>query len=45
MIEKKSKIGFGGGCHWCTEAFFQALLGVEKVEQGWIASHEEQETF
>lgn len=33
-----NKIGFGGGCHWCTEAVFQALTGVEKVEQGFIAA-------
>lgn len=33
-----SRIGFGGGCHWCTEAVFQALLGVSRVEQGFIAS-------
>ncbi|PZX54064.1 peptide-methionine (S)-S-oxide reductase [Algoriphagus chordae] len=32
------KIGLGGGCHWCTEAIFQALGGVSKVDQGWIAS-------
>jgi len=33
-----TKIGFGGSCHWCMEAVFQAVKGVSKVEQGWIAS-------
>ncbi|MBJ7882170.1 peptide-methionine (S)-S-oxide reductase [Gelidibacter salicanalis] len=32
------KIGFGGGCHWCTEAVFQSVKGVEKVEQGYVTS-------
>ena len=31
-------IGFGGGCHWCTEAVFQTLRGVEGVEQGFVKS-------
>ena len=32
------RIGLGGGCHWCTEAVFQALIGVERVEQGFIGA-------
>jgi len=41
----KEVIGFGGGCHWCTEAVFQALRGVHKVEQGWIKSQEPHDNF
>jgi len=33
------KIGFGGGCHWCTEAVFQSLRGVADVQQGWVSSN------
>jgi len=33
-----NKIGIGGSCHWCTEAIFQSLTGVMKVDQGWISS-------
>lgn len=32
------KIGLGGSCHWCTEAIFQSLRGVTRVEQGWLSA-------
>ena len=31
-----TRIGLGGGCHWCTEAVFTALRGVTRIEQGFI---------
>ncbi|MFT4838183.1 MAG: peptide-methionine (S)-S-oxide reductase [Nonlabens sp.] len=37
-MKMNTKLGFGGGCHWCTEAVFQAIDGVESVEQGYISS-------
>ena len=39
------KIGFGGSCHWCTEAIFSSLKGVISVEQGWIAAKDDPDDF
>lgn len=39
------KIGFGGGCHWCTEAVFQSLRGISNVEQGFIKSLAPHDSF
>lgn len=39
------RVAFGGGCHWCTEAVFQSIKGVEKVEQGYVASINENNSF
>jgi peptide-methionine (S)-S-oxide reductase len=33
--QDKEIITLGGGCFWCTEAVFEQLKGVEKVESGY----------
>ncbi|HWK35508.1 peptide-methionine (S)-S-oxide reductase MsrA [Sphingomonas sp.] len=30
---------FAGGCFWCTEAVFNDVIGVEKVESGYTGGH------
>ncbi|WP_041632647.1 peptide-methionine (S)-S-oxide reductase [Maribacter sp. HTCC2170] len=44
-MRELTKIAFGGGCHWCTEAVFQSLIGVVNVEQGYVASYGEHGSF
>lgn len=45
MQNQTSKIALGGGCHWCTEGVFVSLIGVDKVEQGWVASTPPHDAF
>lgn len=40
-----AKLGFGGGCHWCTEGVFQALRGVAQVDQGFVQSDAPADTW
>lgn len=36
---------FGGGCFWCTEALFQSLRGVLKVEPGYCGGRTNNPTY
>src|ERR1700733_7105380 len=36
---------FGGGCFWCTEAIFQMLKSVEKVESGYAGGKMENPSY
>jgi len=40
-----ARVGLGGGCHWCTEAVFQALRGVVQVAQGFIRATPPDDAF
>lgn len=36
---------FGSGCFWCTEAIFQNVDGVAKVESGYMGGHVKNPTY
>lgn len=38
-------VTFGNGCFWCTEAIFQNLKGVERVESGYSGGHVEKPSY
>ena len=42
---KQATATFGAGCYWCTEAQFQQLKGVEKVESGFSGGHVDHPTY
>lgn len=45
MSADLQKIGFGGGCHWCTEAVFASLRGVIRIKQGYIGANAPDDNF
>jgi len=45
MIGQEKVATFGGGCFWCTEAFFTALEGVKEVESGYSGGDEINPTY
>jgi peptide-methionine (S)-S-oxide reductase len=36
---------FGGGCFWCTEAYFSSLQGVVSVKSGYCGGHIDRPTY
>ena len=45
-INMKTKVAtFGSGCFWCTEAIFNRVEGVVKVEPGFSGGHRKSPTY
>jgi peptide-methionine (S)-S-oxide reductase len=44
-MENNEVATFGGGCFWCTEAVFEELKGVEKVESGYSGGSTNNPTY
>ena len=45
MISTTETITLGGGCFWCTEAVFERVRGVLKVESGYSNGHVERPSY
>ena len=45
MTSTTDTITLGGGCFWCTEAVFERVRGVLKVESGYTNGHVERPTY
>ncbi len=45
MANDRELATLGGGCFWCTEAVFQDLRGVEKVQSGYSGGHVRNPTY
>ena len=45
MSHKSEKATFGGGCFWCTEAVFNRVDGVIKVESGYAGGKTKDPTY
>jgi peptide-methionine (S)-S-oxide reductase len=44
-MEKSQLATFGGGCFWCTEAVFQRVNGVDKVQSGYMGGKTKNPTY
>lgn len=40
-----AKATFAGGCFWCTEAYFERLKGVDRVESGYTGGTEKEPSY
>jgi peptide-methionine (S)-S-oxide reductase len=43
MAEEQATLA--GGCFWCTEAVFKDVIGVSRVESGYIGGHQANPTY
>ena len=45
MSNKLERITLGGGCFWCTEAVYERVRGVQRVESGYCNGHADSPSY